>query len=233
MLHFYIVMVILFAGQNISKSVKLWNAMMIMGTSHLAEVCVKRNISMSYEIQQAAAMMGTGHGAVVYRKRNVSTSVELQQAAVTGGTIHQVEVFIKRNISVSIEIQQAAAMMGTGHGAAVCRKRNVRLSVEMQQAAVTLMETVHPAEVYVKRNTIRDEARDHLIQHFSQGSSLSHIKLFFKQIARHGRWMHSCHVQLNYVDRNHSLMTPLCAGYLLTACSMRGVGDIAWLGGGR
>lgn len=226
-------MVIVFAGQNISKSVKLWNATMIMGTSHLAEVCVKRNITMSYEIQQAAAMMGTGHGAAVHRKRNVSMSAEPQQAAVTGGTLHQAEVFIKRSISVSIEIQQAAAMIGTGHGAAVRRERNVRLSVEIQQAAVTLMETVHPAEVHVKKNTIRDEARDHLIQHFSQGSGLSHIKLFFKQTVRHGRWMHSCHVQLNYVDGNHSLMRPLRAGCLLTACGMTGVGDIARLGGGR
>jgi len=47
---------------------------------------------------------------------------------------------------------------------------------------------------------------DHLMQHFSQGSAASHIKLFFKQIERHGRWMHSCAVQLKYVDRDHMLL---------------------------
>lgn len=40
--------------------------------------------------------------------------------------------------------------------------------------------------------------------------------------------MHSCHVQLNYVDGDHDLMTPVCAGCLLTACSTRGVGS--WRG---
>jgi hypothetical protein len=195
-----------------------------MGTSHLAEVCVKKNISM-YVIQQAAVMMGTGHGAAVCRKRNVSTSVELRQAAVARVTVHQAEEHIKRNTSLSVEIQRAAAMMGTGRGAAAYRKRNVSTSVELQQAAVTLMETVHIAEVCVKRNTKRDEARDHLIQHFSQGSGVRHIKLFVKQIVRHGRWMHSGYVQLKYVDRDHSLTTALCAGCLLTDGSIRGVGD--------
>jgi hypothetical protein len=181
-------MVILFAGQNISVSVKLGNTTMVMGTSHLAEVGVTRNISMSYEIQQAAAIMRTGRGAAVCRKRNVNMSVELQPATVTTGTSHQAEECVKRNISVSVEIQQAAAMRGTVHGAAVHRERNVSVSIELQQAAVTLMETVRPAEVCVKRSTTRDEATDHPIQHFSQGSGVSHIKLFFKQIERHGRW---------------------------------------------
>lgn len=166
--------------------------------------------------------------------RNVSMSVEPQQATVTTGTSHQVEEYIKRNISVSVGIQQAAAIMGTFHGgAAACQTRNVSVSFELQQAAVTLMETVGPAEVCAKRSTTKDEARDHLIQHFSQGSGVSHIQLFFKQIERHGRWMHSCHVQLKFVDRDHNLMTPLCAGCLLIACSMGGVGVIAWVGGGR
>lgn len=87
------------------------------------------------------------------------------------------------------------------------------------------METVHPAEVCVNRNATRDEAREHLMQHFSQGSGISHIKLFFKQIVRHGGWMHSCHLQLKYVDRDHDRMMPVCAGCLLTACSTRGVGS--------
>jgi hypothetical protein len=76
---------------------------------------------------------------------------------------------------------------------------------------VTLMETVRPVEVCAKRSTARDEARDHLMQHFSQGSGVSHIKLLFKQIERHGRWMHSCHVQLNYVHRDHNLVCRLLA----------------------
>jgi len=152
---------------------------MVMGTSHLAEVCVTRKISMSYEIQQAAAMMVTVHCAAVCQTRNVSMSVELQQAAWTS---HQAEECIERNISASVEIQQAAVVMGTVHGAAVCQTRNVSMSVELQQAAVTLMETVCPAEVCVKRSTTRDEVRDHQIQHFSQGSGVSHIQLFFKQI---------------------------------------------------
>jgi len=205
---------------------------MVMGTSHLAEVCVTRNISMSYEIQQAAAMIVTGHGAAVCQTGNVRVSVELQEVAVTTGTSRQPEECIKRNISVSVEIQQAAVMLGTV-GAAVCQTGNVSVSVSLQQAAVTLMETVCPAEVCVKRGTTRDEASYHLIQHFSQGSGVSHIQLFFKQIERHGRWLHSCHVQLKYVDRDHNLMTPLCAGCLLIACSMSGVGVIAWVDGGR
>jgi len=154
--------------------------------------------------------MGTGQGAAVCQTRNISVSVEPQQATVTKGTSHQAEECIKRNTSVSVEIQQAAAMMGTGHGAAVCRKRNVSVSLELQQAAVTLMETVCPAEVCVKRSTRRDEARNHLMQHFSQGSGVSHITLFFKQTERHGRWMHSCQVQLKYVDKDHNLTTLVC-----------------------
>ena len=93
------------------------------------------------------------------------------------------------------------------------------------------METVRPAEVCVKISTTRDEAIDHPIQHFSQGSAVNHIKLFFKQIERHGKWMHSCDVQLKCVDMDHNLMTPLCAGCLLIACSMREVGVIAWVDG--
>jgi hypothetical protein len=80
-------------------------------------------------------------------------------------------------------------MMGTVHGAAVCRKRNASVSVELQPAAVTLMEIMCPAEVCVKRSATRDEARGHLIQHFSQGSGVSHIQLFFKQTEMHGKWM--------------------------------------------
>jgi hypothetical protein len=108
-------------------------------------------------------------------------SVKLQRATVAKGTSHRAEERIKRNISVSVEIQQAAAMMGTGHGAEVCRKRDVSVSFELQQAAVTLMETLCPAEVCVKRST-RDEARDHLLQHFSQGSGVSHITLFLNKL---------------------------------------------------
>ena len=199
--------------------------MIVMGTSHLAEVYVIRNLSMSYEIQQAAAMMGTGHGAAVCQTGNVNMSVELQQASVTTGTSHQAEECIIRNISVSFGIQQEAAMMGTGHGAAGCRKRKVSMSVELHLAAVTLMETVRPAEACVKRSTTRDETRDNPIQHFSQGSDVSHTKLFCKQIERHGRWMHSCHVQLQYVSKDHNLMCRLLA--------CRGVGVIAWVDGGR
>jgi len=73
---------------------------------------------------------------------------------------------------------------------------------------------VRPAEVCVKRSTTSDNAIDHPIQHFSQGSAVSHIKLFLKQIERQRRWMHSCDVQLKCVDTDHSLMTPLCAGCL-------------------
>jgi hypothetical protein len=101
-------------------------------------------------------------------------------------------VCVKRNGSVSFKICQAALMMVTVHWSETCLMGNASMSVELQQAAATLMETVRPAEVWVNKSATRDEAGEHLTQHFSQGSGIRRIKLFFKQIVRHGSWMQSC-----------------------------------------
>jgi hypothetical protein len=74
----FLVMVVFFAGQNISMSGKLSKAATAMGTDHGAEVCVKRNISMSFKTQKETVLVGTVYRAEVCLKRNISMSVKLQ-----------------------------------------------------------------------------------------------------------------------------------------------------------